>query len=60
VQSQSLADLIAGLSSKQRAAVEEFIRYLKQQSAQPSATDFRDALDSFVREHPELLQRLAR
>jgi hypothetical protein len=57
MQSQELATLIASLSPEEQTAVEEFIRYLKDNS-QPTVT-FRAALDSFVREHPELLRRLA-
>ena len=56
-QSQNLADLIAGLSSEQQEAVKEFIEFLK---AEPQQTrDFHNALETFMREHPELLQRLA-
>jgi hypothetical protein len=54
---QDLSTLIANLSPEERAAVEEFIRFL-QKKPQPSIT-FQAALDSFVREHPELLRRLA-
>lgn len=54
---QDLSALIANLSPEERAAVEEFIRFLQEKS-QPSIT-FQAALDSFVREHPELLGRLA-
>lgn len=54
---QDLSTLIANLSPEERAAVEEFIRFL-QEKQQPSIT-FQAALDSFVREHPELLRRLA-
>jgi hypothetical protein len=54
---QDLSTLIANLSPEERAAVEEFIRYL-QRKPQPPIT-FQAALESFVREHPELLRRLA-
>ncbi len=54
---QDLSTLIANLSPEERAAVEEFIRFLQKKS-QPAMT-FQAALDSFVREHPELLRRLA-
>lgn len=54
---QDLSTLIANLSPEERAAVEEFIRFL-QEKPQPAVT-FQAALDSFVREHPELLRRLA-
>ena len=55
--SQDLAPLISNLSPEERAAVEEFIHFLQQKS-KPGMT-FQAALDSFVREHPELLRRLA-
>ena len=57
MQVQELSTLIANLSPEERAAVEEFIRLLKKNST-PAVT-FQSALDSFVREHPELLRRLA-
>ena len=40
--------------------MEEFIRFLQnnQKKTKPAMT-FQSALDSFVREHPELLGRLA-
>ena len=55
--SQELVDLISALSREQQAAVEEFVRILKEEST-PGMT-FRAALDEFVRQHPELLRRLA-
>jgi len=54
--SQELSILIDALSPEERAAVEEFIRLLKKH-AKPIT--FQSALESFVREHPELLRRLA-
>ena len=54
--SQELSMLIDTLSPEERAAVEEFIRLLKKH---PQPVTFQSALDSFVREHPELLRRLA-
>jgi len=57
MQSQDLLSVIAKLSPEERAAVEEFIRFL-QEKPQPTMT-FHNALDSFVREHPEILRRLA-
>jgi hypothetical protein len=57
---QQLAQLIATLSPEQQRAVEEFVAYLKQlKSSVPTQLSFRNALDSFVREHQELLRRLA-
>jgi len=54
---QDLSTIIAKLSSEERAAVEEFIRFLQKKS-QPEL-NFQSVLDSSVREHPELLRRLA-
>jgi hypothetical protein len=58
---RNLVDLISTLSSEQQAAVEEFVKYLKAKSS-TSATSpvtFQFALEAFVRDHPELLERLA-
>jgi hypothetical protein len=55
-QSQSLIDMIAGLSSEQQEAVKEFVEFLKAQPQQ--AHDFHSALETFMREHSELLRRL--
>lgn len=55
---QQLIDLIESLSPEQMSTVEQFIKYLKQE-APTSKVSFRAALDSFVKEHPELLRRLS-
>jgi hypothetical protein len=54
---QDLLNLISTLSREQQDAVEEFVRILKKEKAPGVA--FREALDEFVGEHPELLRRLA-
>ena len=54
---RELTKRIARLSLEQQATVEEFVRFLEQK--QGTNEDFRSALDAFVREHPELLRRLA-
>ena len=54
---QNLLNLIASLPKEQQEAVEEFVHYIQQQPANP-AMNFREALDSFVQQHPELLRRL--
>ena len=59
MESRNLTELIASLTAEQQAAVEEFIKYLKEQCKDAPNVSFRDVLDSFVREHSELLQRLA-
>jgi hypothetical protein len=57
MEAQDLVTLIDKLSPEERAAVEEFIRFL-QQNSRP-VMSFQAALDSFVSEHPDLLRRLA-
>ena len=56
---QQLANVIAKLSPEQQRAVEEFIVYL-QTASTSSPVSFRAALDAFVRQHPDLLRRLAK
>lgn len=54
---QSLTQQILQLSPEQRSLVEEFVRtLLKETNTRPT---FREALDRFKREHPELLRLLA-
>ena len=55
---QDLIKLIAGLSEQQQKAVEEFVRYIQTRQAE-SAADVAGALDTFIREHEELLTHLA-
>lgn len=57
---ETLLELVASLSDEQQSAVEAFIRYLREKGALTSKAEVRMALDEFVREHSELLQRLAR
>jgi hypothetical protein len=52
-------DLVASLSAEQQGAVEAFIRYLRDKASKSSKTDVENAVDEFVREHSELLRRLA-
>lgn len=54
---QDLTQQILQLSPEQRAVVEEFVNTLLK-DAQPRPA-FREALDRFKREHPELLRLLA-
>jgi Ca2+-binding EF-hand superfamily protein len=58
---QSLFNLIARLDQEQQATVEEFVRFLSEKSSQgPRKVTFREALDAFTAEHPELLRLLAK
>ncbi|HWC15547.1 MAG TPA: hypothetical protein VG498_00955 [Terriglobales bacterium] len=56
---ERLTELLASLSSEQQSAVEAFIRYLQEKSSAGSRADVRAAIDDFVREHSDLLRRLA-
>lgn len=56
---QNLINLIASLSSDQQAAVEEFARFLRQNTSSSGKVSFQEALDSFTRKHEDLLRRLA-
>jgi hypothetical protein len=56
---EKLAELVASLSPEQQGAVEAFIRYLRQKGSPDSTMDVRTALEEFLREHSELLRRLA-
>jgi len=55
---KELMQLVSSLSPEQQNAVETFIRYLREQP-QGKPGDVRSALDEFVREHSDLLRRLA-
>ena len=54
-----LKEMVASLSDEQQRAVEAFILYLQQKQLQLPKADLRAALDEFVRDHSELLRRLA-
>lgn len=57
---ENLIDLIASLSSEQQATVEEFAKFLKERSLREGRNPtFREALESFTRQHQDLLRRLA-
>jgi len=51
---QPLAEIVAALDPREEAAVREFIDYLKRRKS-----PFLAAVDEFIAEHPDLLQRLA-
>ena len=56
---EELLQLVSSLSPEQQDAVETFVLYLRERASQDSQTDVRNALDEFVREHSDLLRRLA-
>jgi len=49
---------VSTLNAQEQAAVREFIAFLKQQR-ESGQSPFLAAVDEFIAEHPELLQRLA-
>jgi len=59
MQNQKLVEKISTLTQEQAAAVEKFIDYLQEQPKTVPAGNFQSSLDSFIREHSELLRRLA-
>jgi len=56
---QDLIRLIASLSDEQQHVVEEFVRYIQARQTKETDLDVAQTLDAFVREHEELLRRLA-
>lgn len=56
---ERLTELLASLSPEQQYAVEAFIRYLQEKEPSGSRADVRTAIDDFIREHSDLLRRLA-
>ncbi len=56
---EKLTKLVASLSPEQQSAVEAFIRYLQERDSPGSKAEVQAAVDEFVREHSDLLRRLA-
>lgn len=57
--SESLDQIISGLTPERQAAVRDFIEFLQGKAALPQSP-FLAAINEFIDEHPELLARLAR
>ena len=51
--------LIAQLSPEEKAAVQEFISFIKRRKPESELSPFLAAVEEFMAEHPELLRRLA-
>ena len=47
------------MSDEQQHVVEEFVRYIRARQTKETDLDVAQTLDAFVREHEELLRRLA-
>ena len=56
---ENLPELVSRLSPEEKAAVQEFIEFLKRRKDQSRQTPFLAAIEEFIAEHPELLRRLA-
>lgn len=54
----NLVDAIQSLTPEEQEFVREFIEFLRYKESSPSSS-FLAAADDFIREHPELLRRLA-
>lgn len=56
---ENIVDAIRSLSPEQQESVKQFVEFLKRK---PSATPspFTAAVNEFIEQHPELLQRLAK
>jgi hypothetical protein len=55
---ENLADVIRSLTPKEQEAVREFVDFLKRKESDPSSP-FLGAVEEFIKQHPELLRRLA-
>ena len=52
-------DTVNRLTPAEQAAVMEFIQYLQHKPKQPEQSPFLSAVDEFIEQHPQLLERLA-
>ena len=57
--SENLTELVAQLSPEEKAAVQEFISFIKRRKPESELSPFLAAVEEFMAEHPELLRRLA-
>jgi hypothetical protein len=58
---ENLADVVLSLTPQEQDAVRQFVDYLRQRRAAPSSeSQFLQAAEEFMAQHPELLRRLAR
>jgi len=55
---ESLIDIVNTLNPEEQAAVREFIEVLKRRT-ESQGSSFLTAVDEFIADHPDLLQRLA-
>ena len=57
--SENLTELVMQLSPDEKAAVREFIEFMRRRKRGSELSPFRTAIEEFMAEHPELLRRLA-
>ena len=57
--SGDLPELVSQLSPEEKAAVREFIEFMKRRKPESERSPFLSAVEEFMAEHPELLRRLA-
>ena len=55
---ENLADVIRSLTPEEQKSVQEFVEFLKRRGSSPPS-QFLEAVDEFIDQHPELLRRLA-
>ncbi len=56
---ENLTQLVSELSPEEQSAVREFIIFLKSRHQDQPTISVQAALDEFIRDHSELLRRLA-
>ncbi len=56
---ERLTQMLVSLSPEQQNAVEAFIHYLREMESTERKAGVSSAVDAFVREHSDLLRRLA-
>lgn len=57
--SENFTELVSQLSPEEKAAVREFIEFIKRRKNESELTPFLAAIEEFMAAHPELLRRLS-
>ena len=57
--SENLTELVSQLSPNEKAAVRQFIEFMKRRKDKSESSPFLAAVEEFMAQHPELLRRLA-
>ncbi|MGD0297475.1 MAG: hypothetical protein ABSE86_10185 [Bryobacteraceae bacterium] len=56
---RNLAEVIGSLTPEEQESVKQFIEFLKRKPS-PASSSFNAAVNEFIEQHTELLERLAR